>query len=90
MKPFTLSFLSIASFIALLSLVISAPVIDSQLAELEALGFQMNPQIQYLPSQQHQQRLQKKWSRLEPSIRFFKRSSIPSNVDLENEYFIVA
>uniref|UniRef100_A0A914Y9F9 Uncharacterized protein n=1 Tax=Panagrolaimus superbus TaxID=310955 RepID=A0A914Y9F9_9BILA len=88
MKPLTLSFLSIASFIALLSLVISAPVIDSQLAELEALGFQMSPQMQYLPSQH--QRLQKKWSRLEPSIRFFKRSSIPSNFDLENEYFIVA
>uniref|UniRef100_A0AC35F6L2 Uncharacterized protein n=2 Tax=Panagrolaimus sp. PS1159 TaxID=55785 RepID=A0AC35F6L2_9BILA len=92
MKPLTLSYLSIAAFIALISLVISAPVIDpSQIAELEALGFQVNPQMQYLPQPPHQQRLQKKWSRLEPSIRFFKRSGIPSNnFDLENEYFIVA
>uniref|UniRef100_A0A914QN66 Uncharacterized protein n=1 Tax=Panagrolaimus davidi TaxID=227884 RepID=A0A914QN66_9BILA len=90
MKPLTLSYLSIAAFIALISLVISAPVIDSsQIAELEALGFQVNPQMQYLP--QPHQRLQKKWSRLEPSIRFFKRSGIPSNnFDLENEYFLVA
>uniref|UniRef100_A0A914ZCQ7 Uncharacterized protein n=1 Tax=Panagrolaimus superbus TaxID=310955 RepID=A0A914ZCQ7_9BILA len=36
---------------------------------------------QYGPYQQQQkqqqQRLQKKWSRLEPSIRFFKRSFLP-------------
>lgn len=43
-----------------------APVLGDAKTELETFNFQNQPQIYGVPH--------KKWSRLEPSIRFFKRS----------------